>query len=147
MAEQERLTIVVGVDGCETGRRALGWALREAQVRACPVQVVHAWTFDPVAEYYTEASSRQVHQESLAMLHREVEQATKSMADIPPVTFNSVEGDPIRILPDLARGAAMLVVGRHREGVVRQALLGSVSAACVRHVPCPVVIIPAAAAS
>ncbi|MGH3846257.1 MAG: universal stress protein [Pseudonocardiaceae bacterium] len=64
------------------------------------------------------------------------------MTGIPPVTCNSVEGDPMRILPELARGAAMLVVGRHREGAIRQALLGSVSAVCVRHVPCPVVVIP-----
>jgi nucleotide-binding universal stress UspA family protein len=77
VAEQERLPIVVGVDGLETGRRALDWALREAQVRDCPVQVVHAWTFDPMADYFTETSSQQVHQESLAMLRREVEQATE----------------------------------------------------------------------
>jgi nucleotide-binding universal stress UspA family protein len=30
MTEQEQLPIVVGVDGSETGRRALDWALREA---------------------------------------------------------------------------------------------------------------------
>ena len=143
MAEHERLPIVVGVDGHETGRRALDWALREAQVGDCPVQVVHAWTFDPMAEYFTETSSQQVHQESLAMLRREVEQATKKMTDIPPISENSVEGDPIHVLPELTRGAAMLVVGRHRGGVVREVLLGSVSAACVRHATCPVVVIPA----
>ena len=142
MAEQERLPIVVGVDGLETGRRALDWALREAQVRDCPVQVVHAWTFDPMADYFTETSSQQVHQESLAMLRREVEQATENMTDIPSIIQNSVEGDPTRILLELARCAAMLVVGRHRGDVVRHALLGSVSAACVHHAPCPVVVIP-----
>ncbi|MGQ0719307.1 MAG: universal stress protein [Pseudonocardiales bacterium] len=42
------------------------------------------------------------------------------------------------------RGAAMLVVGRHRGGLLRQAVLGSVSAVCVRHATCPVVVIPAA---
>jgi nucleotide-binding universal stress UspA family protein len=143
MAEHERLPIVVGVDGHETGRRALEWALREAQTRNCPVHVVHAWTFDSMADYFTETSSQQVHQESLAMLRREVERATETMTDIPPISENSVEGDPIHVLPELARGAAMLVVGRHRGGVVREVLLGSVSAACVRHATCPVVVIPA----
>lgn len=141
MAEQQDLPIVVGVDGHETGRRALEWALREAQTRNCPVQVAHAWTFDPMADYFTETSSQQVHQESLAMLRREVARATETMTDSPPITHHSVEGDPIRVLPELARGAAMLVVGRHRGGVVGQALLGSVSAACVRHATCPVVVI------
>ena len=77
------------------------------------------------------------------MLRREVERATEKMTDIPPISENSVEGDPIHVLPELARGAAMLVVGRHRGGVVREVLLGSVSAACVRHATCPVVVIPA----
>jgi nucleotide-binding universal stress UspA family protein len=147
MAEQDKLPIVVGVDGQETGRRALDWALREAQVRDCPVHVVHAWTFDPMADYFTETSSQQVHEESLAMLRREVEQATTSMTDVPPITENSVEGDPLRVLPERARAATMLVVGRHRGGLVQQALLGSVSAACVRHATCPVVVIPATVAS
>jgi nucleotide-binding universal stress UspA family protein len=147
MAEYERLPIVVGVDGHETGQRVLEWALREARIRNGPVQVVHAWTFDPMADYFTETSSQQVHQASLAMLRREVEQATKGMTDVPAIVQNSVGGDPIRVLPELARGAAMLVVGRHRGGLVRQVLLGSVSAACVRHATCPVVVIPAVVAS
>jgi hypothetical protein len=40
----------------------------------------------------------------------------------------------------------MLVVGRHQGGLIRQALVGSVSAVCVRHAICPVVVIPAAVA-
>lgn len=142
MAEQERLPIVVGVDGHETGRRALDWALREAQVRGCPVHVVHAWTFDPMADYFTETSSQQVHQASLTMLRREVEQATKDMTGIPSIIHNSVEGDPTHVLPELAHGAVMLVVGRHRGGLVREALLGSVSSVCIRQSSCPVVVIP-----
>ena len=77
------------------------------------------------------------------MLHREVEQATSGITELPPIAESSIEGDASRILPELSRGAAMLVVGRHRGGLVRQVLLGSVSAACVRHATCPVVVIPA----
>jgi nucleotide-binding universal stress UspA family protein len=76
------------------------------------------------------------------MLRREVDQATSGMTEIPPITQSSIEGDPARVLPELARSAAMLVVGRHRGGLVRQTLLGSVSAVCVRHAVCPVVVIP-----
>ena len=90
MAKQDRLSIVVGVDGHETGRRALDWALREAQVGDCPVQVVHAWTFDPMAEYFTETSSQQVHQESLAI----------------PIAQQS--------LNDLLRGAALIDAKRRQ---------------------------------
>lgn len=98
-----------------------------------------------MAEYFTETSSQQVHQKSRAMLHREVEQATKGLTDIPPVIENSVEGDPAHVLPELARDAAMLVVGRQRGGLAQQALLGSVSAVCVRQATCPVVVIPTVA--
>lgn len=77
------------------------------------------------------------------MLRREVARATETMTGIPPISQSSVEGDPTRILPEMARGATMLIVGRHHGGLVRQALLGSVSAACVRHATCPVVVIPA----
>lgn len=147
MADQAQPPIVVGVDGEETGQRALKWALREAQIRNCPVRVVNAWTFDPMGEFFTETSSERRHQECIALLRRQVEQASTGMTDLPPITESSVEGDPIRVLPELAHGAAMLVVGRHRGGVVRQVLLGSVSAACVRQATCPVVVIPAAVAS
>lgn len=54
MTEQERPRIVVGIDGFETGRRALGWALREALIRDCALHVVHAWVFDPMADFFTE---------------------------------------------------------------------------------------------
>lgn len=143
MTNLERLPIVVGIDGHETGRRALDWALHEAQVRGCAVQVVHAWVFDATEEYFTERSSRQVQQESRAMVRREVEQATSRIREVPQIIENSVQGDPVHVLPEASRGAAMLVVGRHRGGLVREVLLGSVSAACVRHASCPVVVIPA----
>jgi nucleotide-binding universal stress UspA family protein len=143
MAEQERLRIVVGIDGFETGRRALDWALREALIRDCALHVVHAWVVDPMADFFTETSSQRVYEESLAMLRGEVEQATSGMTELPQIIENSVQGDPGRVLPESARGATMLVVGRHRSGLVRQVLLGSVSAACVRHASCPVVVIPA----
>lgn len=146
MAEQERLRIVVGIDGFDTGRRALHWALGEALIRNCVLHVVHAWAFDPVAEFFTETSSRGMHQDSLAMLSSEVEQATSGMTELPRIVENSVQGDPVEVLPEAARGAMMLVVGRHRGGLVRQVLLGSVSAACIRHAACPVVVIPAVGA-
>jgi nucleotide-binding universal stress UspA family protein len=93
---------------------------------------------------FRETSSQQLHQEPLAMLHHEVERATSGMADIPLITYNSVRGDPANVLPEVARGAAMLVVGRHQGGLIRQALLGSVSAVCVHYASCPVVVISAA---
>lgn len=47
----------------------------------------------------------------------------------------------------VAADAAMLVVGSHGHGALGRALLGSVSTECARHATCPVVVIPAVAAS
>src|ERR687884_1666442 len=105
MAEQERRRIVVGIDGFETGRRALDWALHEALIRDCALHVVHAWVFDPMADFFTETSNQRVYEESLAMLSREVEQAASGMTELPRIIEESLQGDPIRVLPEAARGA------------------------------------------
>jgi nucleotide-binding universal stress UspA family protein len=41
--------IVVGVDGSESGMRAISWALHEAVLRGLPVRLVHVmprWAFE-----------------------------------------------------------------------------------------------------
>ena len=52
-------------------------------------------------------------------------------------------GDPVDGLLQLAADldAAMLVVGSHGHGPLGRAVLGSVSAACVRRAGCPVVVV------
>jgi len=63
-----------------------------------------------------------------------------------PVKVSSVvrEGNSARVLLDAADGAELLVVGSQGHGGFTEALLGSVSQACVHHARCPVVIIRAA---
>ncbi|MEU7482089.1 universal stress protein [Lentzea sp. NPDC042327] len=43
--------IVVGVDGTSVSERALQWAMDEALVRDCPLHVVHAWNYEPLADW------------------------------------------------------------------------------------------------
>jgi nucleotide-binding universal stress UspA family protein len=64
-----------------------------------------------------------------------------------PVKVSSVvrEGNAAQVLLDAANGAELLVVGSRGHGGFAEALLGSVSHACVHHARCPVVIIRAAA--
>src|SRR2546423_15337136 len=115
---EQHLPIVVGVDGHETGRRALEWALREARSRNCPVEVVHAWTFDPMADYFTETSSQQVHQESLAMLRRGNFPATKKMTAVSPISPANLEGGPNCVPPELGARAPHPLVRRPPGGLV-----------------------------
>jgi nucleotide-binding universal stress UspA family protein len=134
-------TIVVGVDGSEIGRRALSWALDEATRTGHQVRAVTAWSgsmsaqpglFDPKA-----AAERAEH-----LLAEEV-RAVNADRPVPvPVQQEVIEGEPAKTLVAASTEAALLVLGSHGHSRLFQALVGSVTAECVRHAACPVVIIP-----
>jgi nucleotide-binding universal stress UspA family protein len=52
-----------------------------------------------------------------------------------------VEGEPARVLLAAAQDADLLVIGSSRHGTVASVILGAVVEQCVRHAPCPVVIV------
>ena len=55
--------IVVGVDGSEGGRRALRWAVAEAQRTGAAVKAVTAWTRDGIESPTPAATSPTGHRE------------------------------------------------------------------------------------
>jgi hypothetical protein len=57
-----------------------------------------------------------------------------------------VEGLASPTLLEVAAGAALLVVGSRGHGAFLGTVLGSVSEHCVRHAPCPVVVVDERAA-
>jgi nucleotide-binding universal stress UspA family protein len=66
----------------------------------------------------------------------------------PSAHFELVDGLPVRVLLERARGAAMLVLGSTRSARLAdapvgkpQAPLGPVARDCLRAAPCPVVIV------
>ena len=103
--------------------------------------VVHAWSFDPVRD----AGKTNEHAErraSVCMIGAEVATAMRHVGVTPEVIERSVHGSPARTLVKESGGAELLVLGRgHRSGMI-DVLRHSVSADCVRHASCPVVIIP-----
>jgi len=58
-----------------------------------------------------------------------------------PSSRAACEGTPAQVLLEAADGADLLVVGSRGHGGFAEALLGSVSEACVHHAQCPVVIV------
>jgi nucleotide-binding universal stress UspA family protein len=146
-------TIVVGVDGSESSKRALEFALREAQLRGARLQLVRAssrwselvtgaddalpWpaglgeTFEeirseqePELTHWLAAARRRTHVHDVA-------------ADVKTRT-----GDAPDVLRAAAGGAELLVVGERRRRDPTRLLLGSVSHEVIRDAPCPVVVVP-----
>jgi len=134
-------TIVVGVDGSEISRRALGWALDEAARTGYQVRAITTWSagmsvqpglFDPKA-----AAERAEH-----LLAEEVRTVNADRPVPVPVQQQVIEGEPGKTLVAASAEATLLVLGSHGHSRLFQALVGSVTAECVRHAACPVVIIP-----
>lgn len=143
----ERATprIVVGVDGSETARRALRWALDEARLRSAAVDVVHAWQMPYPDGYPVRA---------VIVPAADLEQAARRVLDAAvggSDTAGVKEVEPLLVcdraagaLLDTAKGADLLVVGSRGRGGFAGLLLGSVSQKVLHHADCPVVIVPPA---
>ena len=134
--------IVVGVNGSEASRRALGWALEEAALRGASVEAVHAWRIPPLA------ALSQVPVVDYSYLGREVLDRTVrdalAAADdrLRAVPLSAVlrDGPVQQALCQVAEGADLLVVGTRGRGAFEGLVLGSVSQYVAGHAPCPVVV-------
>jgi nucleotide-binding universal stress UspA family protein len=146
MPEEETMErIVVGVDGSENARRALEWAIAEANIRQARLTVVSAWQIpnvvlsSPVA---TAAYDADVWRDAA---RETVEAALQSVTadDLPAdIDRQVIEGPPAKVLVDAAKEGDMIVVGSRGRGGFAGLLLGSVSQQVAHHARCPVVIVP-----
>jgi len=134
--------IVVGIDGSETSRAALQWALDEARRRQAAVDVVHAWhhPFLIGYGYSAELDLGTVEEDARQFLDDLV--AGVDTTGVPAVEPVLMADSPARALLDAAKGASLLVVGSRGRGGFTGLLLGSVSQQVIHHAPCPVVVIP-----
>ncbi len=141
-----RQRIVVGIDGSNAGRHALGWAFAEAMQRGAELDVVTAWNFP--RQWAQNFSSRWADDaDSFAIAA--ADEATAEVDEVlngrpRPIWLHirAVEGAAAPVLLRLARHADLLVVGSRGCGRFRDVSLGSVSTACVHHTPCPIAVIP-----
>ncbi|RDI34331.1 universal stress protein [Lentzea flaviverrucosa] len=137
----ENAPIVVGVDGSPASEQALRWAMGEASLRNCPLHVVHAWTFEPLVDWYeTNAQNQLTLSETL--VDTSVRAALVGRLQPPEIERRSLRGDAAEVLEEASKGAALLVVASHTVSRLRQITMGSTSMHCVRHSSVPVVVIP-----
>jgi nucleotide-binding universal stress UspA family protein len=129
-ANTEPEMIVVGVDGSDGGRRALLFALREAQMRRCAVEAIRvARSEDDVALSDYE-------------LWADIVAVRQQLPGAPGVSLRVFVGDPAEILIERSETAVLLVVGSHGTNSLIHSAMGSVSNACAQLAHCPVVVLP-----
>jgi nucleotide-binding universal stress UspA family protein len=135
--------VVVGVDGSDSARLALRWAVREARQLHVPLEVLHAWTVP--AQVYGDGlrlDERPFRQDAEATLDGAIDWLRSSGEDLPDVSPHLVARNTVDALLDAGEHAALLVVGSRGRGGFAGLLLGSVSQRCVQRASCPIVVVP-----
>jgi nucleotide-binding universal stress UspA family protein len=130
--------IVVGVDGSPSARRALEWAMDEAQRRHGRCRVIEIWPHG-ASGMADPTSSRESLEKQLAAL---VDDVCSKMGVNAPVDVELQLGDPIEVLSAAARDADLIVVGTRGHGALRDLFAGSVSADLLHLGTCPTIVIP-----
>ena len=132
--------IVVGVDGSESSKGALRWAIQQAKLIGASVDAVTAWRYPTgygwapaIGEYDFEDDAKNVLAEALGAVS-----GLEPEVSVCPVV---AEGHAADVLLRAAKGADLLVVGSRGHGGFTSPLLGSVSLYCVLHAHCPVLVL------
>jgi nucleotide-binding universal stress UspA family protein len=139
MNSAERPRIVVGVDGFESSKAALRWAIHQAKLTGAVVEAVTAWQIPAGTGLVPMADMPDYQDDARTVLAEAITEmcTTDTEVEIRPQV---VHGRAAQVLVDEAEGAELLVVGCRGHGGLAEPLLGSVGQFCVHHAPCPVVI-------
>ncbi len=131
---------MVGLDGSEASRRALSWALEEAQRRSCGVEVLTAFSHVPVSPdgLGPGAAARVQAAAGSEMLPRGYDR---------PVSFQMVEGTPAEVLTRQSERAQLVVIGSHGVAGLRHSAMTPVGELVASMAACPVVVVPPGAHS
>ena len=137
-------TIVVGVDGSPSSRKALVWAAAEAADHRADLVVVNVWehTLMPpagsvsVSERYVPDPSQRTGDDLLQVIKEE-------LGEQPPVLVQPhvKQGRPAKVLIDESENADLLVVGQRGHGGFAGLVLGSVSQHVAAYAKCPVTVV------
>ena len=137
-------TIVVGVDGSKSSRKALNWAAAEAADHGADLVVLNVWehTLLPpagnvsVSERYVPEPSQRTNEDLLQVIKEE-------LGEQPPILVNAhvKQGRPAKVLIEESATADLLVVGKRGHGGFAGLVLGSVSQHVAAYAKCPVTVV------
>ena len=137
-------TIVVGVDGSPSSRKALNWAAAEAADHGSELLVLNVWehTLLPPAGSVS-VSERMVPEPSQATTEELLQVIKEELGEEPPVPVKAHvrQGRPAKVLIDESSGADLLVVGHRGHGGFAGLVLGSVSQHVAAYAKCPVTVV------
>lgn len=118
---------------------ALRLTARLASGLGATMRVVATWEHPPEYAGYVPLGSDNVDELTRDRVDRAVAEAFGD--DVPPgLSTKVIFGHAPKVLVKESRDAMLLVVGRRGHGGFRGLLMGSVSAACVSHASCPVLV-------
>lgn len=146
--ERHHGKVVVGVDGSDSSRRALRFALRHALLTGSSVEVVNSWEV-PLPQdaeslaadaeaMHEEVFDRQSEEIVAGVLAEVVDDQTEDL-DISAVRM---QDDPVEALTRASRDADLIVVGSRGRGGVRGLIMGSTSQGVLHHAKVPVAVLP-----
>ncbi len=137
-------TIVVGVDGSPSRRKALTWAAAEAAEHGADLVVLNVWehTLLPPAGSVS-VSERYVPDESQRTTDDLLQVIKEELGEEPPVAVQArvKQGRPAKVLIEESANADLLVVGHRGHGGFAGLVLGSVSQQAAAHAKCSVAVI------
>ena len=140
--------VIVGVDGSPASIAALRWAARQADRSGAELEAVFVYEPTPSLGFsfsgYPAVNPVDPHRAE-RRAHDALEQIVIDALgpDHGARLVTLADSSPAAGLTRVSEGAAMLVVGAHRHAM-KDLLLGSTSAACVKRAVTPVVVVPAA---
>ena len=139
--------IVVGVDGSDSSKVALRWALEEVALWESELVVANAWNtpypVEPWGLVVTPRDRELFERNAQDLIHAMVEAEVAAGAPDPGSwTARSLEDASGPALVHAAEDADLLVVGSRGRGGFAALLVGSTSLQCLHHAACPVTIVP-----
>ena len=137
-------TVLVGVDGSPSSRKALTWAAAEAAEHGADLTVINVWqhTLPPPAGSVS-VSERQVPEPSQHTPDELIAEIKDALGDDPPVRVQPrvMQGNPARVLIEQSAEADLLVVGTRGHGGFAGLVIGSVSQHVAAYAECPVTVV------
>jgi nucleotide-binding universal stress UspA family protein len=134
--------VVVGVDGSESSKAALAWAILQARLTGAEVLAVTAWPYPDEYGYPVIVPPIGWEKVATQVVTAVISEVAAGTSDV-SIRCEVVKGNAAHALLAASAGADLLVVGNRGHSGFAEALLGSTGQHCVRHATCPVVVIRA----